>query len=614
MRRINFILKGVLLLFLCVQTQAQKVDFVAKKYPINNSIGIPYSDDLNGDGKLDIIQTHFKTDPRDKSTSYGLYISYNQGNFVFSAKLKLGNEFENYDIRNVIDVNADGKRDMVLRKTWDSLGIAIQIDSLNFVLFKFPAYYPNPYDLKYADMDGNGKLDIVFMQSAGKGPLKIVYQIDSLVFADKPSLYSSFKIANNYDIGDFNQDGKMDLVYFENIFGTSIMHIYTQRDSGIYNEPTNYLFSNSNSVRNLCIADINNDGRDDIAVAYESNFRQRMAYRLQDSLGLFPGATKLLIINDTLPVEYLSFTIKKLNCKNTCQLIWYDKSKRVMTIIDYHANGSWTLNNQIFNSALLISDPHLSMGDYDGDGKLDFFDFIKVPNYKTNPLTFFDTLKIISNHTLPDSFSLAFDSIHYDTIPDAYSDGVLKVYKLQEYVSSDTTYIRKYGIVDGVMMDRYTIYKKYYYVEYNKWTCIQDTIYQVKGEFCGDSIQDTIVRRTTNERKVYLSRDTTKVINSWFAQYYLPTVFGAEIVKANQSSSINLYPNPTSAEINIEGLDEDINPVFKIYDVVGKNYEINEIHMENKVKLDVSNLPAGIYFLQIIQGAHIQSKRVEIVK
>lgn len=614
MKKVNILLKGLILLFLCLKVQAQKVDFVLKQYAINNPIGLPSAFDINGDGELDMVQTHFKTDPRDTSNTHGLYLSYNLGNFNYSPKVKFGDEYIDYFLLDVIDINHDGMRDLILRKTWDSLGIAIQVDSLHFMLMKISAYYPNPYNLKFADMDNNGRLDMVFMQSAGRGNLKIVYQIDSLVFVDKYSLYDTLKINKQYDIGDFNRDGKMDLVYFENGFSTSVMHIHIQRDSGIYNESVNYLFSNKYSVRNICVADINQDGRQDIAAICNSDFSQNMAYRLQDTAGLFTSKTQFLKVNDTLPAEYVYMTIKKLNCTQKSQMVWLDKTAKRMSIYEYADSGQWIFNNSISNPDLLISDPLLKMDDYDRDGKLDFLEFKREANYKTIPVSFFVTLNLISNHTLPTSYSIVYDSIRYDSIPDAYSDGLKKVNKLWEYVSSDTVCIRNYVIADGVMMDHYTIYKKYYYVEYVNWTCIQDTIYQVKGTFCGDSIQDTIVKRTMNVIKKYSVRDTTKPHISLEKKYNLPTVFGSDIVKVNQSSSINLYPNPTSAEINIEGLKVGVNPVFRLYDLVGKNYEIAESRLDNSFKLNVSNLPSGIYFLQIIQGAQIQSKRVEIVK
>ncbi len=557
MKKLNFLLKGLIFLFLCLKGQAQKVDFVSKQYSITDPIGLPSAFDINDDGELDMVQTHFKTDPRDTSNTHGLYLSYNKGNFNYNPKVKFGDEYIGYFLLDVIDINQDGKRDLILRKTWDSLGIAIQVDSLHFMLMNISAYYPNPYNLKFADMDNNGRLDMVFMQSAGRGNLKIVYQTDSLVFVDKYSLYDTLKIGNQYDIGDFNSDGKMDLVYFVNVFNTSVMRVYIQRDSGVYNESVNYLFSNKYSVRNITVADINQDGRQDIAVVCNSDFNQTMAYRLQDTGGLFPSKTQLLKINDTLPAEFVFMAIKKLNCTDKIQMIWMDRTAKRMSIYDYGDSGKWVFNNTLSNPNLLVSDPLLKMGDYDGDKKLDFVEFKLEPNNKTVPVTFFVTLNLISNHTLPDSFAIVFDSIRYDSIPDAYSDGLKKINKLLEYVSSDTVVIRNYSIVDGVMMDHYTIYKKYYYVEYVKWTCIQDTVYQVKGAFCGDTIHDTIVKRTKHEIKVYLVRDTTKPYMSLEKKYNSPTVFGADLVKVNPTNSIHLYPNPTIAEINIEGLEMD---------------------------------------------------------
>ena len=67
-------------------------------------------------------------------------------------------------------------------------------------------------------------------------------------------------------------------------------------------------------------------------------------------------------------------------------------------------------------------------------------------------------------------------------------------------------------------------------------------------------------------------------------------------VLENEMVSIQLYPNPTNGELRIESGELKIKDVV-IYDVFGKIQRIENWKMEKAI--DISHLPAGIYFLRI---------------
>lgn len=84
----------------------------------------------------------------------------------------------------------------------------------------------------------------------------------------------------------------------------------------------------------------------------------------------------------------------------------------------------------------------------------------------------------------------------------------------------------------------------------------------------------------------------TFAINKW----------GTSVSKINTSKDdITLYPNPAQNEVNITFNKEMGVKNVAIYNLVGKqvsNYRVNG----NSAKLDIERIPAGIYFLRLVDG------------
>ncbi len=62
-------------------------------------------------------------------------------------------------------------------------------------------------------------------------------------------------------------------------------------------------------------------------------------------------------------------------------------------------------------------------------------------------------------------------------------------------------------------------------------------------------------------------------------------------------SSISVYPNPTQDILFIEGL--KFNEIVRVYDLEGKLVTISKSDNDGLVTLSVSNLPEGVYLLQV---------------
>jgi len=122
-----------------------------------------------------------------------------------------------------------------------------------------------------------------------------------------------------------------------------------------------------------------------------------------------------------------------------------------------------------------------------------------------------------------------------------------------------------------------------------------------------------IARVQTNEDKI-----TGVVIGPegriWYTNYQDHKVFKIEpsqIIGISENSNdlaVSIYPNPASTFVEINS-EHEISS-WNLIDVLGQNVLITKYKVEDDLKLDVSNLDAGIYFLQLEIEGHSTMKQI----
>ena len=80
--------------------------------------------------------------------------------------------------------------------------------------------------------------------------------------------------------------------------------------------------------------------------------------------------------------------------------------------------------------------------------------------------------------------------------------------------------------------------------------------------------------------------------------------------------SVNIYPNPATVYLKVEfRTDNPIVPEIKIYDLTGKvikDFEREFVLNQEvfKADLDISDLNKGIYFVKVIQGENVYTRKL----
>ncbi len=76
------------------------------------------------------------------------------------------------------------------------------------------------------------------------------------------------------------------------------------------------------------------------------------------------------------------------------------------------------------------------------------------------------------------------------------------------------------------------------------------------------------------------------------------------------SDIITIYPNPTAGEIHISLPDSADNYQVEIINALGQLIKSDKITNTINFMLDISNQPAGIYFVKIKSGSQTQVKQI----
>lgn len=82
---------------------------------------------------------------------------------------------------------------------------------------------------------------------------------------------------------------------------------------------------------------------------------------------------------------------------------------------------------------------------------------------------------------------------------------------------------------------------------------------------------------------------------------YFPNLEEMKTTDINNSKQIKVYPNPAHDVVNVELLNPNLAE-FKLFDFSGKIIKKGELHMKSN-KIDIKNLPKGVYILRVKTSA-----------
>ena len=214
--------------------------------------------DFNGDGKQDIAATSFN------GSVMSIFMNNGTGTFAAKVDYTVGTSQLPGQLA-AADFNGDGKPDVAVA---DSQGVSVFINS-GTGTFAAHVDYPtgNPTTgLTVADFNGDGKIDIaVDVQTAVTA--SVFMNNGNGTFATKVDYSISGGASNNprgLASGDFNGDGKPDLVASDAYNGLSVL---LNTGTGTFNPRVGYTLQIGSSASLVSVGDMNGDGKLDLVTA-----------------------------------------------------------------------------------------------------------------------------------------------------------------------------------------------------------------------------------------------------------------------------------------------------------------------------------------------------------
>ena len=227
---------------------------------------------LNGEGVLGQVQV--------PQAQFQTYIEL-PVDYIFTEAVAIG------------DINGDGRDDVVVTSRDAAIyGVHIYLQNSNGELDP-PINYPvgNGQSIDIGDLNNDGRRDIVFSLANGIG---VFYQNTSGGLNPMVT-YTSNRItsANSYKvrIGDFNNDGLLDVVSIYWGLQSRDVEVFLQNEEGTLDPPIVYKVAHY-GYDDLHSGDINNDGLTDIVVMSGQSWMQNsIGALIQDTNGMFGSLT-----------------------------------------------------------------------------------------------------------------------------------------------------------------------------------------------------------------------------------------------------------------------------------------------------------------------------------
>ncbi len=265
--------------------------------PVNVTTGTTPSyiavGDLDGDGKPDVAVSNYGS-----STVFVYLNTSTSGSVSFAAPISISTT--NPQQIRIADIDGDGRADLIVGVLLSSTNVNIfrntsSIGSLSFAGAYSMSLGTHANTLAVGDIDGDGKPDIVVCEDNG-GFLFVMQNTSvpgsiSLVDATG-ALLSSLPLG--IELADIDGDGKLDLVFGNSVSGSNNFTIVPNTSSpGSFSLGSPLSFTTTHVLAySVKIADFDGDGKPDIAVSYTTNARVGL-YRNTSTSGSFSLAPEV---------------------------------------------------------------------------------------------------------------------------------------------------------------------------------------------------------------------------------------------------------------------------------------------------------------------------------
>ena len=295
--------------------------------------------DVNGDGLLDVLVSEKGTvnDNFEAHTCIFINASQNQS-FAFESPITIdGDGYEAFV--QLQDINGDGKLDILTtRETWNQVGVYLNTSDGNSVSFENKIIISNVLAYgqpDFADLNGDGKIDMVttsydsnnnsrdvfvYLNNSTDGNIEFNLEVTILSGGETANWPTDYNwSAYSPTLVDVDGDGRLDIIVANgNCFGCSpsgisiLKNISTNSELGFEYENSDFYYYESNTwPTRINISDINGDGKPDIlttdwqgGISIIVNISTEGNILLEEQIQLDVGNFPLAVVTSDLNMDF----------------------------------------------------------------------------------------------------------------------------------------------------------------------------------------------------------------------------------------------------------------------------------------------------------------------
>src|SRR6266568_5058134 len=252
--------------------------------------------DFNGDGKLDLAVVNFG--------DWNIYVLLGNGDGTFQAARSVyfasGGGFPWYVV--TADFNGDGKLDLAVSNYGgNSLSVLLGNGDGTFQAPQTTPVGTNPAQVAVGDFNGDGKPDLV-VSSVGNNTVSVLLGNGDGTFLPAPSLTVGNGPAGVV-VGDFNGDGKPDLAVAN--LNENTLSVLLGNGDGTFQAPHTFADPGMTHPYFVAIGDFNRDGKQDLVVT--NHLFATVSVLLGNGDGTFQAAQDFAVDNDPVYVTVNDF-------------------------------------------------------------------------------------------------------------------------------------------------------------------------------------------------------------------------------------------------------------------------------------------------------------------